>query len=142
MVSVAIAVLLAPAVAVAQDADKQVAGGGEIAPGWQRRIDPNASRGAPPKFVAMGPGFHATSGARAIFWRPADVGTGNYTVEGTFTLTKAPAHAESYGLVVAGKEVASRAVAVRRRAKGELGARPLAQFVTDALAEVRAKALS
>lgn len=105
MVSVAIAVLLAPAVAVAQDADKQVAGGGEIAPGWQMRIDPNASRGAPPKFVAMGPGFHATSGARAIFWRPADVGTGNYTVEGTFTLTKAPAHAESYGLVVAGKDL-------------------------------------
>src|SRR5829696_5975729 len=106
VVSFAIAVLLAPAVVVAQDADKKVAGGGELAPGWQMRIDPNASRGAPPKFVAMGPGFHATSGARAIFWRPADVGTGNYKVEGTFTLTKAPARAESYGLVVAGKDLA------------------------------------
>ena len=106
LVSVALAVLLAPAVVAAQEPDKKVAGGGDVAPGWQMRIDPNASRGAPPKFVAMGPGFHATSGARAIYWRPADVGSGNYKVEGTFTLTKAPAHAESYGLVVAGKDLA------------------------------------
>ena len=47
-----------------------------------------------------------------------------------------------YMLVVGDKEVADRAVAVRSRSKGDLGARPLDQFVTDALAEVRAKALS
>jgi threonyl-tRNA synthetase len=47
-----------------------------------------------------------------------------------------------YMLVVGDKEVSDRAVAVRSQKKGDLGARPLAQFVTDALAEVRAKALS
>jgi len=47
-----------------------------------------------------------------------------------------------YMLVVGDKEVAENAVAVRSRAKGDLGPRPLDQFVTDALAEVRAKALS
>jgi threonyl-tRNA synthetase len=47
-----------------------------------------------------------------------------------------------YMLVVGDKEVADRTVAVRSRAKGDLGARPLDQFVTDALAEVRTKALS
>jgi threonyl-tRNA synthetase len=47
-----------------------------------------------------------------------------------------------YMLVVGDKEVAEKAVAVRSRAKGDLGPRPLDQFVTDALAEVRAKALS
>ena len=47
-----------------------------------------------------------------------------------------------YMLVVGDKEVTDRAVAVRSQKKGDLGARPLAQFVTDALAEVRAKALS
>jgi threonyl-tRNA synthetase len=47
-----------------------------------------------------------------------------------------------YMLVVGDKEVAEKAVAVRSRAKGDLGARPLADFVTDALAEVRSKALS
>src|SRR5687767_7568635 len=47
-----------------------------------------------------------------------------------------------YMLVVGDKEVSDRAVAVRSQKKGDLGARPLAQFVTDALAEVRTKALS
>jgi threonyl-tRNA synthetase len=47
-----------------------------------------------------------------------------------------------YMLVVGDKEVADRAVAVRSQKKGDLGPRALAQFVTDALAEVRAKALS
>jgi threonyl-tRNA synthetase len=47
-----------------------------------------------------------------------------------------------YMLVVGDKEVTDRAVAVRSQKKGDLGARPLDQFVTDALAEVRSKALS
>ena len=47
-----------------------------------------------------------------------------------------------YMLVVGDKEVADRAVAVRSRAQGDLGARPLERFLTDALAEVRTKALS
>jgi threonyl-tRNA synthetase len=47
-----------------------------------------------------------------------------------------------YMLVVGDKEVADRAVAVRSQKKGDLGPRPLDQFLTDALAEVRAKALS
>ena len=47
-----------------------------------------------------------------------------------------------YMLVVGDREAAERAVAVRSRAKGDLGARPLETFVADALAEVRAKALS
>jgi threonyl-tRNA synthetase len=47
-----------------------------------------------------------------------------------------------YMLVVGDREAAERAVAVRSRAKGDLGARALETFVADALAEVRAKALS
>ena len=47
-----------------------------------------------------------------------------------------------YMLVVGDREAADRAVAVRSRAKGDLGARPLDQFVADALAEIRSKALS
>ena len=47
-----------------------------------------------------------------------------------------------YMLVVGDRESAEKAVAVRSRAKGDLGARPLDQFVADALAEVRSKALS
>ena len=85
---------------------KSVAGG-ELAPGWQMRVDPRAGSGTPAKFVAMGSGFHATSGSRAIYWRPGDVATGNYKVSATFTLTKPPGHAEAYGLIFAGKDLTS-----------------------------------
>ncbi len=47
-----------------------------------------------------------------------------------------------YMLVVGDREAAEAAVAVRSRAKGDLGPRPVAQFVADALAEVGAKAVS
>lgn len=97
--------MIAPAALLAQEADKKVAGGGDLAPGWQMRVDPRAGGAAPPKFVVMGNGLHATSGSRAIYWRPGDVGSGNYKVEATFTLMKRPAHAEAYGLVFAGKDL-------------------------------------
>ena len=47
-----------------------------------------------------------------------------------------------YMLVVGDREAAENTVSVRSRAKGDLGARPLAQFRADALAEVEAKTLS
>jgi hypothetical protein len=104
-IAVAIGAMIAPAVLFAQDTDKKVAGGGDLAPGWQMRVDPRAGGATPPKFVVMGNGLHATSGSRAIYWRPGDVGSGNYKVEATFTLTKRPAHAEAYGLILAGKDL-------------------------------------
>jgi len=103
--SIALGAMIAPVVVSAQDADRKVAGGGELPPGWQTRIDPRAGSGTPAKFFVAGTGLHATSGSRAIYWRPVDVGTGNYKVEATFTLTKAPAHAEAYGLIFAGKDL-------------------------------------
>lgn len=105
VVTLAIGALIAPAIIAAQDTTKKVAGGGELAPGWQMRIDPRMGGSTPPKFVAMGSGFHATSGSRAIYWRPGDVATGNYKVSATFTLTKPPGHAEAYGLIFAGKDL-------------------------------------
>jgi threonyl-tRNA synthetase len=47
-----------------------------------------------------------------------------------------------YMLVVGDKEVSDRAVSVRSQKRGDLGPRPLDQFLTDALAEIRSKALS
>ena len=46
-----------------------------------------------------------------------------------------------YMLVVGDREAADRAVAVRSRAGGDQGARPLDQVVTDMLAEVHTKGL-
>ena len=78
--------------------------------GWKQRLDRSTSASDPDaagtvKFVTMGNGFHATSGSRAIYWRPGDVATGNYKVSATFTLTKPPGHAEAYGLIFAGKDL-------------------------------------
>ena len=47
-----------------------------------------------------------------------------------------------YMLVIGDREAADGAVAVRSRSKGDLGARPVAQFLADALAEVAAKTVS
>jgi threonyl-tRNA synthetase len=47
-----------------------------------------------------------------------------------------------YMLVIGDREAAENAVAVRSRAKGDLGPRPVSQFVADALAEVASKTLS
>ena len=47
-----------------------------------------------------------------------------------------------YMLVVGDREAAENTVAVRSRAQGDLGARPVDQFVADALAEVAEKAIS
>lgn len=103
--TLAVGAMIAPVVLAAQDATKAVAGGGEVAPGWQMRVDPRAGSSAAPKFVAMGSGWHVTSGSRAIYWRAGDVAKGNYKVDATFTLSKAPGHAESYGIVFAGRDL-------------------------------------
>jgi hypothetical protein len=93
------------------DPDKLSTGGGVTAAGWKGRIDPQAAKGGrtinQDKFVSMGSGFHATGGPAAIYWNPANNMSGNYTVTGTFTQTKAPAHPESYGLILAGKDLES-----------------------------------
>src|SRR5262245_7005119 len=47
-----------------------------------------------------------------------------------------------YMLVIGDREAADGAVAVRSRSKGDLGARPVGQFIADALAEVAAKTVS
>lgn len=95
--------------AQAKDPDKTVAGGGVQLAGWTGRIDPQAAKAgkniSEAKFVGMGPGFHVTSGPAAIYWNPANTAKGNYTVTSTFTQTKAAAHPEGYGIVIAGQNL-------------------------------------
>jgi len=57
------------------------------------------------KFVAMGSGYHVTSGPAAIYWNPKDAAKGNFTVSASFTQTKAPMHPEAYGLFVGGQNL-------------------------------------
>lgn len=100
----ALATLSLPLAAQQHDPDNKVAGGGKLPAGWSARTDRNAPM-ADVKFEAMGPGWHFTTGPAVIVWREADAATGGLHTEATFTQTKAPAHAEAYGLFIAGKDL-------------------------------------
>jgi hypothetical protein len=102
----ATALALTPGLLAAQaDPDRAVAGGGTLPAGWHARTERNAPLDNV-KFVAMGTGLHVTLGPATIFWRDADMASGNYHLVATFTQTKAPAHPEAYGLLMGGKNLA------------------------------------
>ena len=77
---------------------------GTMPQGWTHRLDKEKATAAP-SFVAMGDGFHATTGPAAIFYNPAHDMKGDYRLTATFTQTKAPTHPEAYGLFVGGKNL-------------------------------------
>jgi hypothetical protein len=47
-----------------------------------------------------------TVGPAAIYWRDADTASGNYHIIATFTQMQNPAHPESYGLILGGRNLA------------------------------------
>jgi hypothetical protein len=53
----------------------------------------------------MGSGFHATNPQAAVYWNPANTGSGNYSLKGTFTLVKPSGHTNYYGLVFGGSDL-------------------------------------
>lgn len=91
--------------AARNDPDQQVAGGGIQVAGWTARLDRTDAKLTEVKFRAEDTGFHVTSGPAAIFYHEAHTATGTYTVQGTFTQTKAPAHPEAYGLFLGGQNL-------------------------------------
>lgn len=85
------------------DPDQKVAGGG-LPAGWAARTDRNAPV-TNVKMVAAGKGMHVTLGPAAILYRSVDTVTGKFHTLATFTRTKAPAHPESYGMFIAGRNL-------------------------------------
>ena len=88
-----------------RDPDTKVANGGQLPAGWSVRLDRANAKVEDLKFVKMGKGYHVTAGPAAIYWNPRHTVRGKYTVRGTFTQTKAPAHPEAYGLFIGGKDL-------------------------------------
>jgi hypothetical protein len=86
------------------DPDKK-AQGGALPTGWQGRTDKATAKLEEAKFVAMGSGYHVTSGPAAIYWKAADRVTVPFTATATFTQTKAPAHPEAYGIFYMGSKL-------------------------------------
>jgi hypothetical protein len=98
---------LAPVGLQAQAADPTaaVAGGGVLIDGWTARVDKPADKVSDLKLEKMGPGMHITGGPHAIYYSPANVAKGNYTVKATLSKTKATPHEESYGLFIGGSKL-------------------------------------
>ena len=79
--------------------------GGALPAGWMGRTDHATDKLTDAKFVAMGSGYHVTSGPAAIYWNPKNVTTGPFTASTTVTQTKAPMHPEAYGIIFAGSNL-------------------------------------
>jgi hypothetical protein len=108
---VAALMISATAAPRAQDADKKVAGGGVTVKGWQGKTDPGNKQGLTvndSKFAPEGKGFHLTTGAAGLYWNPANVGKGDFTVKATFTEPKQTInHAHPYGVFIGGSSLDS-----------------------------------
>lgn len=75
--------------------------------GWTVRLDDKERRytADDTRFVAMGSGYHVTSGPAAIYYSKKDAFTGPFTLSASFRQTKAPTHPEAYGLFIGGSKL-------------------------------------
>jgi hypothetical protein len=100
-----LALAAAPLAAQGADDPTHKVAGGALPAGWMGRTDRATDKLTDAKFVAMGSGFHATSGPAAIFWNPKTITSGPFTASTTLTQTKAPMHPEAYGIFFMGKDL-------------------------------------
>jgi hypothetical protein len=112
--AVVISVAVAPPAAQGQqDADRKVAGGGVTVKGWQGRVDSGNRQGlaiTDSKFAPEGNGFRLMTGAAGLYWSPANMGKGDFTVKATFTEPKQPYnHPHPYGVFIGGKDLEGEA---------------------------------
>jgi hypothetical protein len=78
--------------------------------GWRLRIDRSTTASDPDaagsiKFTSAGSGFHAVNPQAAVYWNPANMASGTYTLKGTFTLVRPSNHTNYYGLVFGGSDL-------------------------------------
>jgi hypothetical protein len=107
----ALAVVLASTTAQAQDADRSVKGGVQVA-GWKARIDRRPmSQGKTvndSRMVSEGQALRLSVGPAGNFWNPSHTAKGDYTVKATFKEHKmAASHPHSYGIFIGGNDLES-----------------------------------
>jgi hypothetical protein len=107
----AVAVLVASTSAQAQDADRSVKGGVQVA-GWKARIDRRAQTQGKTvndsKFAMDGKSYRLSVGPAGNFWSDGNVAKGDYTVKATFKeLKMAASHPHSYGIFIGGRDLES-----------------------------------
>ena len=100
-----LALAAAPLAAQGADDPTHKVAGGALPAGWMGRTDRATDKLTDAKFVALGSGYHATSGPAAIYWNPKTIVAGPFTATTTVTQTKAPTHPEAYGIFFMGKDL-------------------------------------
>jgi hypothetical protein len=75
--------------------------------GWQTRVDQSTNAADPDDVpeVTISPvanGFEVRTGPAVTLYNTANTATGNYTLEGTFTLLEPSGHVNYYGLIYGG----------------------------------------
>jgi hypothetical protein len=95
-----------PAAQAQQDADKAVAGGGVTVKGWTGKADAGNRQGLTVKDSKLAPegsGYRLMTGPAGLFWNPANVGKGDFTVKATFTEAKQTYnHPHPFGVFIGG----------------------------------------
>ena len=81
--------------------------GGVQADGWQYRLDRDGHAEDLLSFMSMGSGVHAqtTSRGAAIFWRPGDRASDNFTISASFTQMEPSTHPNALGLFFGGSNL-------------------------------------
>ena len=72
--------------------------------GWEMRLDASTNAADPddvPDFTVnqVADGFEVFTGPAVTMWNSANTASGNYTLEGTFTLLEPSGHVNYYGLI-------------------------------------------
>jgi hypothetical protein len=77
--------------------------------GWRMRVDESAAASDPATarigFTATDTGFHAGNPDGAVYWNPADIANGDFTLKAAFTLMKPAPSPNFYGLVFAARDL-------------------------------------
>lgn len=108
----ACAIMFVATPALAQDANRAVAGGGINVPGWTGKIDARAEAAGETVsnalLAAHGEALHVKTGPAITYWNPANTATGDYTVSATFNEARYMElndHPHPYGIVIAGNDM-------------------------------------
>jgi hypothetical protein len=78
--------------------------------GWRMRVDASSDVNDPDdvpavRVTTVTNGLEVHTGPAVTLWNPANSATGNYTLEGTFTLLQPSGHVNYYGLVYGGRNL-------------------------------------
>ena len=80
--------------------------------GWRMRVDASTDVSDPDdvpevRVTSVANGIEVHTGPAVTLWNPANNATGNYTLEGNFTLLAPSGHVNYYGLVYGGRNLDS-----------------------------------